>query len=193
MITKSELRAILFVPALLAPSLALAHPDKPDAHIDLDTPNQTAELTEKIESKLSKHKLEIAKSAARLKRDMDKQKASSGGDTIDDIEAVADLLEGVFAKDGLFSDLTAMVTDFAQDIDVKTDKGKTALLFDGATVGQIETHKSRDSEDRISISGLGKNLTMDRETIVKDGKKKTRIVIEMDGDDTIDITLPKVD
>jgi len=70
---------------------------------------------------------------------------------------------------------------------------QTVLSFDGAEVGKIEHNSSRDSEDTISISGLGKSLSLDRQTIIKDGKSKTRIVIEMDGADEIDITLPDLD
>ena len=86
-----------------------------------------------------------------------------------------------------------MFADIAEDIDVDTDDGQTVLRFDGTEVGKIEHGKSRDSEDMISISGLGKSLTLDRQTIIKDGKSKTRIVIEMDGADEIDITLPDLD
>lgn len=150
-------------------------------------------LIEKVDEKLSKHKIEIARSAARLKRKLDKSQAKADGDVSKEIEAVADVLEEAFAKDGLFRDLAAMFSDFAEDIDVDTDDGKTVLRFDGATVGQIEHSKSRDSEDSLSISGLGKNLTLDRQTIIKDGKSKTRIVIEMDGADEIDIILPELD
>ena len=150
-------------------------------------------LAEKIDEKLSKHKIEIARSAASLKRQLDKGQAKSDGDLSEEIEVVADLLEEAFSDDGLFRDLAAMFSDFAEDLDVETDNGKTVLRFDGAEVGQITHSKSRDSEDSLSISGLGKNLTLDRETIIKDGKSKTRIVIEMDGDNEVDITLPKLD
>lgn len=150
-------------------------------------------LVEKIEDKLSEHKVEIAKSSARLKRKMAKGQAAADGDVSEEIEVVMDVLEEAFADDGLFRSLAAMFSDFAEDIDVDTDNGKTVLSFDGAKVGEIEHEKSRDSEDRISIVGLGKYFTLDRETIVEDGKTKTRIVIDMDGEDEIDITLPKLD
>ena len=150
-------------------------------------------LAEKIDDKLSEHKIEIAKSSARLKRKLDKGQAKADGDVSEEIEVVMDVLEEAFADDGLFRDLAAMFGDFAQDLDVETDNGKTVLVFDGAKIGEIEHKKSRDSEDSISISGLGKYFTLDRETIVENGKSKTRIVIDMDGDDEIDITLPSLD
>jgi len=150
-------------------------------------------LMEKIEDKLSDHKVEIAKSSARLKRKLEKGQAKSNGDVGEDIEVVMDVLEEAFADDGLFRGLAAVFGEFAEDLDVDTDNGKTTLSFDGAKVGQIEHRKSRDSEDSFSISGLGKTFSIDRETIVQDGKSKTRIVIDMDGGDEIDITLPQVD
>lgn len=150
-------------------------------------------LSEKIDDKLSEHKVEIAKSTARLKRKLDKGHAKAEGDISEEIEVVIDVMEDAFSEGGLFRDLAAMFSDFADDIDVETEDGQTVLLFDGAKVGEIQHQKSRDSEDRFSISGLGKNLTIDRETIVKDGKSKTRIVIDMDGEDEIDITLPNLD
>ena len=152
--------------------------------------DNTEVLIEKLEDKLSDHEVEIAKSTARLKRKMESAKESSDGDFGEDLEIFADVLEEAFAKDGVFRDLAAMFSDFAKDIDVDTDNGKTVLKFDGTEVAQIEHKTSRDSEDRVSISGLGKSLTLDRKTVVQNGKSKTRIIIDMDGADEIDITVP---
>ena len=188
MTLKSNFSLSILTVILVMPTFAFAEPDKPERKSKTST-----ELSEKIEDKLSEHKLNIAKSSARLKREFDKKQAAANGDTSKEIEAVADLLESVFANEGLFRDVTALVKDFADDVDVETNDGKTMLKFDGTTIGQIEKQKSRESDDKISISGLGKNITLDRETILKDGKSKTRIVIEMDGEDSVDITLPKLD
>lgn len=153
--------------------------------------SDTEILSEKIDEKLSEHKLEIAKSTARLKRKFDTRQAQSNGDVSEDIEVVMDVLEEAFAEEGLFRDLAAMFSDFAEDVDVDTEGDKTVLLFDGAKVGAITREKSRESEDRFSISGLGKSLTLDRETIVKDGKSKTRIIIDIEGGDEVQLTLPE--
>ena len=156
-------------------------------------PSEADILSEKIEDKLSEHKVEIAKSTARLKRKLDKGHAKADGDISDEIEGVMDVMEEAFSDDGLFRDLAAMFSDFAKDIEVESEDGQTVLLFDGAKVGDIQRKKSRDSEDSFSISGLGKSLTLDRETIVKDGTSRTRIIIDVDGGDEIDITLPELD
>lgn len=176
---------LVFLTALCLTGSAFAAP--PDVNTDAEV------LSEKIEDKLSEHKLEIAKSTARLKRKLEKGQSKADGDISEEIEVVMDVLEEAFADDGLFRDLAAMFGDFAADLDVETDDGKTTLSFDGAKIGEIQREKSRDSEDSFSISGLGKNLTLDRETIIKDGKSKTRIVIDMGDGDEVDITLPKVD
>ena len=180
----------LKLPLILIASLCLAG----SAFAAPPATNTDAEiLSEKIDEKLSEHKLEIAKSTARLKRKLEKGQAKADGDVSEEIEVVMNVLEEAFADGGLFRDLAAMFGDFAEDLDIESDDGKTVLLFDGAKVGEIARSKSRDSEDSFSISGLGKNLTFDRETIVTDGKSKTRIIIDMDGEDEIDITLPNLD
>ena len=174
-----------FFTALCLSSAAFAAPP---------TDNSDAEaLAEKIDEKLSEHKIEIAKSSAKLKRKLEKGKAAADGDVAQEMEVVMDVLEEAFSEDGLFRDLGAMFGDFASDLDVVSDDGTTTLIFDGATVGQVKHKKSRDSEDRFSISGSGQNLSIDRENIVKDGKSKTRIIIEMDDDEEVEIILPKID
>lgn len=176
---------VTFIAALCFSTSVFAAP--PEGGSDADI------LSEKIEDKLSEHKLEIAKSSARLKRKLDKGHAKAEGDISEEVEVVFDVVEEAFSEGGLFRDLAAMFSDFAEDIDFETEDGQTVLLFDGAKVGEIQRQKSRDSEDRFSISGLGKNLSIDREKIVKDGKSKTRIIIDMNGEDEFDITLPNLD
>lgn len=176
--------SLTLLTSLCLSSAAFAAP--PNAESDVEI------LSEKIEEKLSDHKVDIAKSSARLKRKMKRGLDKSSGELSEDIDVVMDVLEDSFAKEGLFRNLAAMFGDFAEDIDIETDDGDMTLSFDGATVAKIQRETSRDSEDSFSISGLGKNLTIDRETIVKGGKRKTRIVIDMDGEDEIDITMPEL-
>ncbi len=183
--SKSTRPFLGLVAALCLSSSAFAAPP--------ETPDNSEALAEKLEDRLLEHEGDIARSAARLKRTMDKNKASASEDISENFEVMADVMEEVFSEDGLFRDLTALFSAFAEDIDIDTDGGNTVLSFDGTEVGKIQHNKSRDSEDTISISGLGKSLTLDRQTVIKDGKSKTRIVIEMDGADEIEITLPNLD
>jgi len=152
--------------------------------------DNTEVLLEKLEDKMSEHQVELAKSTSRLKRKMEKVQDSAGESFGDDLEGIADVMEEVFAEEGVFREFATLFTEFAKEIDVDTDDGKTVLKFDGTEVAQIQHKSSRDSEDHMSISGLGKSLTFDRKTVVENGKSKTRIVIDMDGKDEIDITLP---
>ena len=170
-----------FIAAVTLSSFAFAAPPVED---------NTEVLIEKVEEALSDHKVELAKSTARLKRKMEDVKDTAGESLEDDLEVMADVLEDVFAEEGVFRDLTAMFSDFAKEIDIDTDDGKTTVSFSGTEVAKIQHQSSRDSEDSVSISGLGKSFSMDRKTVVEDGKSKTRIVIDMDGQDEIDITLP---
>jgi len=182
--TLSKLTLSILLSSCLAGS-AFASPPNLDPEAEV--------LIEKLEDKLSDHQVDIAKSSARLKRKIEKGQAKADGDVSEEIDVMMDVMEEAFAEDGLFRDLAAMFADFAEDLDVDTDGDTTTLSFDGAKIGEIQRTKSRDSEDSISIIGLGKYLTLDRETIVKNGKSKTRIVIDMDGEDEIDITLPQID
>jgi len=153
-----------FVTSLCLSGFAFAAPPVTD---------NTEVLMEKIEEKLSDHSGDLARSTARLKRKMDNIQKSTEGDIGEDLEGLADVMEEVFAED-----------------DVDTDDGKTVLKFDGTEVAQIQHKSSRDSEDKISISGLGKSFSLDRKTVVQNGKSKTRIVIDMNGEDEIDLTVP---
>ncbi len=190
-------RFVLTSAILMVPVAAMAHPheiEEKDADVEIIIDDETIngeDLMDKIDKKLSKHSVEIAKSMSKVKRDLEKHKGD--GDFSEDMEIVADALEEVFKEDGLFRDLTAMLSDFAEDVDLESDGDATVLKFDGATIGSIARSKKRDSEDSLSISGLGQNLTLNRETIVENGKSKTRIVIEMDGDKDIDVILPDLD
>lgn len=190
-------RLLIPLLALSLPVSAMAHPhdkDEDEKEVEIIILDEDVmsgeELTDKINEKLSKHRVEIAKSMSKVKRNLDKNEGKSDGDFADEMETVAEALEEVFAEDGLFRDLTVMMTDFASDVDLESNDGVTVLKFDGSTLGKIERKKSRNSEDSLSISGLGQNLTLDRETVIENGKSKTRIVIEMEGADGIDITLP---
>ena len=181
-----------FMQVFLLSASALFAASSP-VYAEPEKPSSTAELMDKIDDKLSDHKVNLAKSAARLKRNLDKQDIDPDADMSETLEQAADLMEEVFAEDGLFRDLAAMFSDLASEVNVDKDDGRTVLSFDGTTIAEMETRKSRNSEDGFSIFALGRQLTMDRETIVEDGKSKTRIVIEMDGEDGIDLTLPELD
>ena len=69
----------------------------------------------------------------------------------------------------------------------------TAETCAGKKMGHIKMENDREETGKLNIGGLGQNLSIDRETYVKDGKTKTRIVIEMDGGDDVEIDLPELE
>ena len=188
--------SLLGLSVLAMSTVASAHPHDPEPVkkkvevIVLDDMADPDDIAAIIEEKLSDHSVTISKSMAKAKRSYDRSVAKSGGTVEGELDAVANAVEEIFSDKGVFRDLAAMLGEFADDIELDTDDGATTLRFDGKTVGRIETQKSRDNDDSMSLSGLGKNLTIDRETVVENGKSRTRIVIEMDGGEGLDITLP---
>lgn len=91
----------------------------------------------------------------------------------------------------ILNDLTESVNEFAAKIEIERSDGKgTAFFFDHEEMLRFKRDRDAHDDDRISISGLGRNLTLDRETIVEDGQTRTRIVIEMDGGEEVEIDLP---
>lgn len=109
----------------------------------------------------------------------------------EDLTNAAREMEEAIAESGLLSDMAEMLAEFADDVEVRKGKsGGTALMFDGEEMLRFDLDRDASSEDRLSISGLGRNLTVDRETVRENGKTRTRIVIEMDGGDDVEIDLP---
>ncbi len=107
----------------------------------------------------------------------------------EELQEAARELEKALQDTEVISEFADMFAAFASSVEVKRDDDGATLMFDGDELMTIERETSRDSEDKLSISGLGKNLSLQRETVVVDGQSKTRIVIEMDGADDVEIEL----
>jgi len=104
-----------------------------------------------------------------------KVKAKAGGEAIIDSEMISRMAD--------------LLGDFAARVEVERGEGDgSAIWFDGDEV--VRFKRDRNVDDRLSMTGLGKNLTVERETVIKDGKARTRIVIEMDGGEDMEIDLP---
>lgn len=89
-------------------------------------------------------------------------------------------------------EIISSVSEFADKIEVERDEEHgTAVFFNDDEMVRVKRMRKKVDDDALHISGLGRNLTLERETIIEDGKTRTRIVIEMDGGDEIDIRLPK--
>jgi len=115
------------------------------------------------------------------------------GDTIaenaDDIRAAAKALENMLAESDVLENMADMVISLAENIEVDTDDDGLTLRFDGETLGSLNIKREGRMNEAISIEGLGKNMNVEKDVIIKNGKKRTRIIIEMDTDDDVEIDI----
>jgi predicted signal transduction protein with EAL and GGDEF domain len=94
-----------------------------------------------------------------------------------------------FIDSELVTSMSEVLEALAARVDVEKGEGKgTALLIDGDEVVRFRGERAVD--DTLRVTGLGQNLSVERETLIKDGQTRTRIVIEMDGGDDVKIDLP---
>lgn len=171
---KLTVSAGLGVCALFVPIVALAHPHG----TTLDEDAQTVEETK------------TTKRVIRLKTTDDE------GQTIDktfrwsgeDLPMALEALKARLMDDDMIDDLTATVTEFVEKVEIESGSGTgTVLMFDDEDVVRFKRDRDVSDGDRMSLSGLGRNLTIDRETVIEDGETRTRIVIEMDGGEDVEI------
>ena len=80
-----------------------------------------------------------------------------------------------------------MVLELADDFDVETSDGGVSLKFDGERIGRVKVKRDKHTESAFDVEGFGRNMTVEKEVIKRNGKTKTRIVIEVDGDEEFDI------
>lgn len=174
------------LPLVLLPAAALAHPH--------NTPDETPKAEARWpffgsdETKADTP----ARGVIRLKR-------QSNGDTDVDVfqldgeelgDALRELENAIKDSDAL-SGLADMMQELAAEVEVeRSDEAGTALRFGGEDMLRFKLNRDRVADDALSITGLGRNLTVERETVVENGKTRTRIVIEMDGGEDVDIDLP---
>lgn len=96
-----------------------------------------------------------------------------------------------FINGEMMASMADLLSEFADKVDVeKGDETGTALWFDGNELFRFKMDRDRAVEDALTITGLGRNLSVERETIIRDGKTRTRIIIEMDGGDAATVKLP---
>lgn len=103
------------------------------------------------------------------------------------IRDAAKALEEMLAESGFISSMADIVVDLAEDIEVDKRENGLTLKFDGETLGRFEMNRDAKVDERARIEAFGKNMNVEKQIIEKDGKKKMRIVIEMDADDDVEI------
>lgn len=96
-------------------------------------------------------------------------------------------LEKMIVESGVLSNLADMIADFAEDVEVEKSENSFSFRFDGDTLGEMR----RDEEDRVVLKSMDKEMTVKKESYIEDGKTRTRIIIDMEGDGS-DVNLDEV-
>lgn len=202
------MKHILFPAALIAFSgAAMAHPhkteseDKPtvseriwpyfgkkaENEATTDDTLTGSEFASRLETRIEKHsrKLERAFDEAKSKNDF----LSEGREinSANDLRDAAEALEDLMADFGLVSGLADMMLSLAEDFDIETSDEGLSLSFDGDRIGRVKMKRDKHTDSSFDIEGFGRNMTIEKEVIKRGGKTKTRIVIEVDGDEEFDI------
>ena len=204
-------RVIIPIALLALSGIALAHPHKDDT-------SEEAAKTERVWpyfGKKKQHKkdtkatktLSASDFASRLEKRFEEhtdkmerslKKAEAKNDFIsknreiknaEDLRDAARAIEDLISESGVISSFADMMLDLAEDFDVEaTDEG-LSLKFDGDRIGRVKIKRDKHTESSLDVEGFGRNMTIEKEVIRRDGKTKTRIVIEVDGDEEFDIDL----
>jgi len=105
----------------------------------------------------------------------------------DDMREKSKDLEKMIVESGVLSNLADMIADFAEEVEVEKSENSFSFRFDGDTLGEV----SRDNDDRVVLKSMDKEMTVKKESYTKDGKIRTRIIIDMEGDGS-DVNLDEV-
>ena len=166
--------------------------DKADESVSSDDTSTIEEFSDKLGERLEKHSEKMEKSFERAKSKNKFMRDGAQIDSLEDMRDAARAVEDVLADSGFMSSFAELVIDMAQDFEVENNEDGMALSFDGKRLGRVKIDKERN--DSFDIEGFGRNLKIDRETVRQNGKAKTRIVIELDGEDDFDLSFtPKDD
>ena len=202
-------RVIIFIAILAMSGLTWAHPHKDVAESEAKKTERSwpyfgkqkndekaaqdsktlsaSDFTARIERRIAKHSDKIEKSFkdAEAKNDFigKDRKIQNANDLRDAARAIEDLI----SESGVISSFADMMLDLAEDFDVEATDDGLSLKFDGDRIGRVKVKRDKHSESSLDVEGFGRNMTIEKEVIKRDGKTKTRIVIEVDGDEEFDI------
>ena len=99
----------------------------------------------------------------------------------DQIRETAKSLQNLLSDSGILEEFADIVIGLAEDIEIESGDNGMRLSFDGKRIGGIAIDQDKNS---LSIDSLGGNTTIEKEVFIENGKKKTRIIIETDSDET---------
>lgn len=148
-----------------------------------------SDFVARLEKRFEKHseKLERSLKEAEAKNDFigkDREIKNT-----DDIREAARAIEDLISESGVISGLADMMLGLADDFDVETTDDGLSLKFEGDRIGRVKVRRDKHTESSVDVEGFGRNMKIEKEVIKRDGKTKTRIVIEVDGDEEFDIDL----
>lgn len=106
----------------------------------------------------------------------------------EELRETARSLQNMLAESGVLENLADVVIKLAEDIEIDDTGSGMRLSFDGKRIGGFSMDKDNE---QISIETMGSNTTIEKEVVIENGKKKTRIVIETDSDDVDVDIVPK--
>lgn len=202
-------RAIVPIALLAMSSVALAHPHKEDSTPKADKTERVwpyfgkkaqdaedddktmsgSDFAARLEKRFKRHSDKIEKSLKDAEAKNEFLSEDRKIENTKDLREAAEAVEELLAESGLISSLADMVIGLAEDFDVETTDDGLSLKFDGDRIGRVKVKRDKHTESALDIEGFGRNMTIEKEVIKRDGKTKTRIVIEVDGDEEFDIDL----
>jgi len=206
------MKRIIFPIALLVMSgAALAHPHKDDT---TNTTSKTerswpffgkksdktndadetetisgSDFASRLEKRFEKHSKKIERSFKEAEAKNDFIGKDRDIKNANDIREAARAIEDLISDSGVISSLADMMLDIADDFDIETTDEGLSLNFEGDRIGRVKMKRDKHTESAFGLEGFGRNMTIEKEVIKRDGKTKTRIVIEVDGDEEFDIDL----
>ena len=106
----------------------------------------------------------------------------------DELRQTARTIQNLLADSGILESLAEVVIDLAEDIEIEDTTDGMRLSFNGNPIGGFSMNKDTET---FNIETMGSNTKIEKEVFIEDGKKKTRIIIETDGDDVDFDIVPK--
>jgi len=149
------------------------------------------DFTDRLERRFERHAKKMERNLERAKAKNKFLKDNHEIESLEDIGDAARALEDMLSESGILSSLADMMVDLADDFEIDSSDDGVSLNFEGKRLGRLKMDK--DSRESFGLEGFGKNMSVNREVIRKNGKTKTRIVIEMDGDEEFDIEVKPKD
>lgn len=177
------MRAFLLISAFVltgvyvVPVQATDHPHKKTTE---ETKTEDSDFSERLKERLSEYDMTEPKTTSEDNKHTSPEKRvrvykfRSG----DEMREKSKELEEMIVESGVLSNLADMIADFAEDIEVEKGEKGFSFRFDGDTVGEMK----RDSDNRVVLKSMDKEMIVEKEKYIKDGQTRTRITIDMEGD-----------